>query len=67
MPREFRRIPYALSTEAAPHFERYSPFPYGSREWKTLYNKRVSVERTFSRLKTYRKLDSIRTRRLGKV
>jgi hypothetical protein len=51
----------------APYYERYSPFPYGSREWKTLYNKRVSVERVFSRLKTYRKLDAIRTRRLPKV
>jgi len=27
----------------------------------------VSVERVFSRLKTYRKLDAIRTRRLPKV
>ncbi len=35
----------------APYYERYSPFPYGSKEWKALYNKRVSVERTFGRLK----------------
>ena len=49
------------------YFERYSPFPYGSCQWKTIYNKRVSVERVFSRLKTYRKLDAIRTRRLPKV
>jgi hypothetical protein len=54
--------------QAAPrYFERYSLFPYGSREWKAVYNKRVSVERMFSRLKTYRKLDAIRTRRLPKV
>ena len=52
---------------AAPYFERYSRFPYGSRQWKDIYNKRVSVERVFSRLKTYRKLDAIRTRRLPKV
>jgi IS5 family transposase len=52
---------------AAPYYEQHSPFPYGSREWKLLYNKRVSVERVFSRLKTYRKLDAIRTRRLPKV
>ena len=32
-----------------------------------LNNKRVSVERAFSRLKGYRKLDSVRTRRLPKV
>ncbi|MCJ7831230.1 MAG: transposase, partial [Dehalococcoidia bacterium] len=49
------------------YFERHSPFPYGSGQWKTVYNKRVSVERVFSRLKTYRKLDAIRTRRLPKV
>ncbi len=53
--------------EPAPYYERYSPFSYGSREWKLLYNKRVSVERVFSRLKTYRKLDAVRTRRLPKV
>lgn len=49
------------------YYERYSPFPYGSCQWKDLYNKRASVERVFSRLKTYRKLDAIRTRRLPKV
>lgn len=49
------------------YYERYSPFPYGSQEWKTLYNKRVSVERVFGRLKGYRKLDALRTRRLPKV
>lgn len=40
--------------------------PY-SGEWKAVYNKRVSVERVFSRLKTFRKLNSIRTRRMPKV
>lgn len=49
------------------YFERYSPFCHGSREWKAIYNKRVSVERVFSRLKTYRKLDALRTRRMPKV
>lgn len=52
---------------AAPYFEQYSPFPYGSREWKALYNKRVSVERVFGRLKGYRKLNAIRTRGMAKV
>ena len=58
-----------LLNEAVPgrYFERHSPFPYGSCQWKTIYNKRVSVERVFSRLKTYRKLDAIRTRGLPKV
>jgi hypothetical protein len=56
-----------LNQMAAPYFERYSPFPHRSPKWQVLYNKRVSVERVFSRLKTYRKLDAIRTRRLPKV
>ena len=51
----------------APYYERYSPFPYGSKEWKALYNKRVSVERVFGRLKGYRKLNAVRTRGLLKV
>jgi hypothetical protein len=49
------------------YFERHSPFPYGSCQWKAIYNKRVSVERVFSRLKGYRKLDAVRTRGLPKV
>ena len=51
----------------APYYERHSPFPYGSKEWKALYNKRVSVERVFGRLKGYRKLNAVRTRRMAKV
>ena len=53
--------------DLSPAYERFIPFPYGSKEWKALYNKRVSVERVFSRLKTYRKLDALRTRGLAKV
>jgi hypothetical protein len=49
------------------YFEQYSPFPFGSEAWKKVYNKRVSVERVFSRLKGYRKLNAIRTRRMPKV
>ncbi len=56
-----------LNSYPGPYFERYARFPYGSTEWKTLYNKRVSVERVFGRLKGYRKLDALRTRRLPKV
>lgn len=48
-------------------FERFSPFPYGPPEWRVHYNKRVSVARVFGTLKTYRKLNDIRTRGLGKV
>lgn len=49
------------------YFERFSPFPYGSPEWRIHYNKRVSVARVSGRLKTYRKLNDIRRRGLGKV
>lgn len=52
---------------SAHYSERYSPFAYGSEEWRTIYNQRVAVERVFSRLKAYRKLNSVRTRRLPKV
>lgn len=41
--------------------------PYGSKDWKAVYNKRVSVERVFSRLKGFRKLNAMRTRRMAKV
>jgi len=50
-----------------PYYERHLPFTYGSKEWKAVYNRRVSVERVFSRLKGCRKLNGIRTRRLPKV
>ena len=53
--------------EPAPYFEQQIPFPYGSSEWKALYNKRVSVERVFGRLKGYRKLNAVRTRGMSKV
>jgi hypothetical protein len=38
-----------------------------AREWKAVYNKRVSVEHVFSRLEGYRKLNGIRARRMPKV
>lgn len=53
--------------DEAHYSERYSPFAHRSDDWQLVYNKRVSVERVFSRLKTYRKLNSIRTRRMPKV
>lgn len=57
-----------LNTFVAPsYYEQHIPFPYGSKEWKAIYNKRVGIERVFSRLKTYRKLDAIRVRRMSKV
>lgn len=53
--------------ESAHYSERFSPFAYRSDEWREVYNKRVSMERVFSRLKGYRKLNSLRTRRMPKV
>jgi hypothetical protein len=53
--------------ETARYSERFSPFEYRSEESKQVYNKRVSVERVFSRLTGYRTLNAIRTRRLPKV
>ena len=42
-----------------PFFRRLPP---QGLESKLLYNKQVSVERVFGRLKGYRKLDALRTR-----
>jgi len=39
----------------------------GTREWEKLYNKRTSVERTFSRLKEYLGANLIRVRGIKKV
>lgn len=39
----------------------------GSNEWKRLYDRRVSVERLFSRMKEFRRLGSIHHRGLAKV
>ena len=50
-----------------PCYERYTRFTYGSKESKALYNNRVSVERVFSRLKGYRKLNSLRVRGIYKA
>ena len=39
----------------------------GSYEWKHLYDKRVSVERLFSRMKEFRRLSSVHHRGIEKV
>ena len=49
------------------YFEKGTDVPFGSKAWKTVYNKRVSVERVFSRLKGQRRLDDLKHRGLGKV
>lgn len=49
------------------YYERFSPFAYGSSQWKRIYNQRTSVERVFGRLKGHRKLNMIRVRGLDKV
>ena len=48
-------------------YRRHCPVPRSTRQWKLLYNKRVSVERAFGRLKEYRKLDNLKIRGLAKV
>ena len=48
-------------------YERWSPFPYGSSEWKTIYARRSSVERVNSRLKECRRLERHCFRGLAKV
>ena len=65
--RTFVDDPVNWERHPGPVHEQYAPFPYRSTEWTLLYNKRVSVERAFSRLKGYRKLNSLRTRRMPKV
>ena len=64
-------LPLFVNTANEPteptYYERYTNLPHGSREWKLVYNKRVAVERAFSRLKGFRKLNGLRVRRLAKV
>ena len=58
----------ALNTpDLAPPYERYAPFPYGSKEWKAKYSARSSVERVNSRLKECRRLEGHCFRGLAKV
>ncbi len=38
-----------------------------TEEWKTLYNRRTSIERLFGRLKCYRRLNNVTVRRIQKV
>ena len=54
-------------SDAIPPYERYAPFPYGSREWKAQYAQRSSVERVNSRLKECRRLERHCFRGLAKV
>ncbi len=59
--------PLCSPLTAQMYYERYSPFPYGSREWKTVYNQRVAAERAFGRLKGQRRLEWLKHRGLQKV
>jgi transposase len=38
-----------------------------TEEWKSLYNRRTAIERVFSRLKCYRRLNNVTVRRMQKV
>lgn len=53
--------PYVDTTQRKPHAV------YGSREWKAIYNKRVSAERVFSATKRFYRLDNLTHRGLPKV
>ena len=48
-------------------YRRFCAVPRSTRRWERLYRKRGSVERAFSRLKEYRKLDNLKIRGLPKV
>ena len=50
-----------------PTYERYAPFPYGSKERRAQYAKRSSVEMVNSRLKECRRLERHCFRGLAKV
>ena len=56
-----------LNPNNLPAYERYTPFPYGSKEWKAIYAKRSSVERVNSRLKECRRLEGHCFRGLAKL
>ncbi len=45
----------------------FCEIPRTTPEWQALYNKRVSVERVFSRLKQTRRLERHRLRGLAKI
>ena len=49
------------------NLRRFSLIPRATKEWRTLYARRQSVERCFSRLKQHRALDSHYRRGLRKV
>ena len=49
------------------NLRRFSLIPQATKEWRTLYARRQSVERCFSRLKQHRALDSHYRRGLRKV
>ena len=48
-------------------YRRHCAVPRSTKRWWRLYNKRGSVERAFSRLKEYRKLNNLKIRGLPKV
>ncbi len=50
-----------------PYYDWHTDLPHGSKAWKAVYNKRVSVERAFSRLKGQQRLDDLKHRGLVKA
>ena len=56
-----------VELNSSPPYERYAPFPYGSKEWKAKYSARSSVERVNSRLKECRRPERHYFRGLAKM
>ena len=58
---------YTLRLKIADDYRRYCQVPRSTKRWARLYNMRASVERAFSRLKEFRKLDNLHVRGLPKI
>ena len=48
-------------------YRRFCQVPRHTKHWAVLYNRRGAIERAFSRLKEFRKLDNLRIRGLDKI
>ncbi len=59
--------PYSIWLDITKDYRRLCAIPRSSKNWSKLYNRRVSVERAFSRLKEFRKLNNSHVRGLPKI
>ncbi len=58
---------YTVDLKIADDYRRLCQVPRSTKQWGELYNMRVSVERAFSRLKEFRKLNNSHVRGLPKI